>query len=183
MGTSSAPMDFRHSACTWTILSEGGFPCTWRYLRIIWMESCLMCSGMTLFEQGGWTRQPAVAPSNLTHPVVLTFCIQVEQGGVLGPQTCPPRQISAFNVRWHKPVDQIPLCCACHHESTVPFPHKLYPMGSCWRQQFLSWAPFQVPWRCKGKMSLIAHILPKQSPGSSFHLTTFLNVCQALLIR
>lgn len=40
----------------------------WRYPRSFWMQSSAMCSGMTLPEQGGWTRSPSLVPSNLPIP-------------------------------------------------------------------------------------------------------------------
>lgn len=42
-----------------------------RHSRIVWTQSCAMCSGMAMLEQGGWTRWPTGIPSNMSHSVVL----------------------------------------------------------------------------------------------------------------
>lgn len=42
----------------------------WRCSRTFWTQSCAMCIGMTLLQQGDWTRWPTLVASNLIHSVI-----------------------------------------------------------------------------------------------------------------
>lgn len=56
----------------------------WRYWTV-WVQSCAMCSGMTLPEQEDWIRWPSVVPSNIAHSVILwdagDYGLQYHYGG------------------------------------------------------------------------------------------------------
>lgn len=60
----------------------------WKYSRTTRMQSCATCSGMIMFEQGDWTRWPALVPSNLIHSLLLGF--YDTYSAKKGPETAGP---------------------------------------------------------------------------------------------
>lgn len=50
----------------------------WRYLRTIWAQSRVMCSGDPAWEGGGWSRLPLVDLSSLNQSAILWFCVSVK---------------------------------------------------------------------------------------------------------
>ena len=76
----------------------------WRCSRTIWMQSCAMCSGMTLLEQAGGTWWPTVVPSHPTHcgillPVKWPSC-SLREAGFSIPQMSDQTDEGQFQFSW-----------------------------------------------------------------------------------